>query len=95
MRHSHQSLFGDEFAGFATDAVGLVLYSHQSCFEVLNKLHLSLRQSSALFLIEGVSPFFKHFKGGRGVGGVVAVGICQLIFKEFVVFVSFVKFGKD
>ena len=52
VRHEAQALFGDELAGHAADAVGLVLDAHESTFQVLDELVLALGHLAGLLLGE-------------------------------------------
>src|SRR5690554_2356886 len=75
--HCPKALFGDEFACFAANTVGAIFDAHQRGLQVLDKFHLSLGQPACLFLGERGGTLFQHLVGGRGIDGVVAVGICH------------------
>ena len=46
MRHSAQTFFGYEFAGFTADAVSLVFYADEGGLQVLNEFHLTFCQTA-------------------------------------------------
>ena len=82
MRNGTQALLGNEFAGLAADAVGLVLYADEGCLKVLYVFHLSLSESAKLLFAECGGTFFEHFESGGSIVNIVAVAgyhLAQLV----------------
>ena len=71
MRHNHETLFWDELAGDATDAIGLVLNADKGGIEVFDEFLLACCQTRIFLFGEHITAFFKCFECRRGVGYVV------------------------
>ncbi len=76
VRDQAEPLLGDELAGDAADAVGLVLDAHEGGLEVLDELVLALREGAGLFLgkLEGAVVLHRLERGG-GVQDVIPAGV--------------------
>lgn len=62
MRHRHKTLLRDKLAGFTAYAIRLVLDPHQCGLKMLYELHLTLCQSTGLFLVKDSRSLFKHLE---------------------------------
>lgn len=63
MRNSTKSLFRNQLTGLPTNPVCFIFYAYKSSLQVLNKLHLPLRQLSCLFFGESASTLSKEEAG--------------------------------
>ena len=76
VRDQAEPLLGDELAGDAADAVGLVLDAHERGLQVLDELVLALGEGTGFFLgkLEG-AVVLHRLEGGGGVQDVVPAGV--------------------
>ena len=89
MRNSTKSLFRNQFTGLPTNPVCFIFYAYKRSLQVLNKLHLPLRQLSCLFFGESASTFFQHLKCRRCIGNIVAIGIHNRGFQQIIITICF------
>lgn len=85
VRNSTETACGDELARLAADAIRLVLDTHESCLQALDKLHLTLGQTHGLLLGERVGTLFQNLIGRSRVVVRIIVTIAQRALQVVVV----------
>ena len=63
MWNQFQTLLVDELTGHTANAIGFILYSHQSIFKVPDEFFLTYGQLGIGFLAHGLRTFLESFKG--------------------------------
>lgn len=73
MRNCAEPLLGNQFTGFAADAVSSVFNSEEGVAQVGYKLELTLTKLSRLLPIEHSGGFLEGIEGPRGIGSVISI----------------------
>ena len=95
MRYSAQTLFGNQFAGFATHTVGLVLDTDKCVLEMLDKLQLSRSELTCLLLGESGCSLFKNLECRGRICNIITLGIVDVGAEGFVLFLSLIELFKN
>lgn len=77
MGYGAEAFFRNQFACGAADAVGLVVDTYESRFEVFDEFALTLGQTRVCLAFENVGTFFEDFESWRCVGGIVSFVVAQ------------------
>ena len=73
MRNCAKPLLGNQFTGFAADAVSSVFNSEEGVAQIGYKLELTLTQLGRLLPIEHSGGFLEGIEGPRGIGSVISI----------------------